>query len=75
MPRFALMGFALVLVGSAAMAQGTPQQRAACEQDANRFCVDVMPDENMVRRCLARHRSKLSPACRRAFTGKRSRGR
>ena len=75
MSRFVLIAFALVLAGSAAMAQPTPDQRAACEQDAYRLCQEQIPDEQKVRRCLARQKSRLSPACRSAFKGSKKRRR
>ena len=72
-----LVGLALAAASFAtpAAAQGTPQQRAACEQDAYRLCNQFIPDENSTARCLRRHRASLSPACRAAFSGRASRAR
>ncbi len=47
-----------------AFATGTPEQRAACSDDAFRFCNDYVPDAFAVERCLRAHISELSPACR-----------
>jgi hypothetical protein len=58
----ALLGVALA--ASAAGAQGTPEQRAACEGDALRLCQEFVPDVERIKACMARHRSQLSPACR-----------
>jgi len=77
------LGAASLLVGivlaaasfTPAAAQGTPEQRAACEQDAYRLCSQFVPDENTTARCLRRHRANLSPACRAAFSGRSSRAR
>jgi len=65
-----LLGLALVTSIPAA-AQGTPEQRAACEQDAYRLCSQYIPDERRTGACLRRNRIKLSPACRRLFSGGR----
>jgi hypothetical protein len=64
-----LLGFALMVVATPAAAQGTPEQRAACEQDAYRFCSQYIPDENRTASCLRRYRVSLSPACRRLMSG------
>jgi hypothetical protein len=63
----ALLGLALMT--SSAGAQGTPEQRAACEGDAMRLCQQYVPDVNRITACMSRHRSQLSPACRRYFSG------
>ena len=71
-----LLGLALMMAATPAAAQGTPEQRAACEQDAYRFCQQYIPDENRTASCLRRHSVSLSPACRKLFSGgRRSRGR
>ena len=72
---FVLLGLALAAAAPAtsASAQGTPAQRAACEQDAYRLCSDVVPDENRTASCLRRHRMSLSPACRAVLSGKGAR--
>jgi hypothetical protein len=76
--RRALRGIAgaAVLVGLAlasapAGAQGTPEQRAACENDAMRLCQQYVPDVDRITACMSRHRGQLSPACRRYFGGGR----
>jgi type II secretory pathway component PulL len=66
-----LLGLALAAPSTPAIAQGTPEQRAACEQDAYRFCNQYIPDERRTAACLRRHRVSLSPACRRMFSGRR----
>jgi len=74
MSRLLLLACSLVLFGMAANAQPTQEQINACHQDADRFCQDVMPDEQKVRRCLARHMSQLNSVCRSAFRKKKRRG-
>jgi hypothetical protein len=43
--------------------QGTAEERAACQPDATKFCLDDMPDNMRVLACLQRHRTKLRKAC------------
>jgi hypothetical protein len=64
-----LLGLALMVAVTPAVAQGTQEQRAACEQDAYRFCSQYIPDENRTASCLRRYRVSLSPACRRLISG------
>ena len=47
-----------------AFAQGTPQQRAACEADANRVCDAYIPDAVAIERCLRANAGSISAACR-----------
>lgn len=59
-----------------ALAQGyTAQQQAACQADAQIFCGQFIPDHELIRRCLARNKARISPACRALFTGQRVRPR
>jgi type II secretory pathway component PulL len=60
-------GFGLVLMSSAASAQGTPAQRAACEGDAQRLCSQFIPDVDRITACLGQQRRYLSAACRAMF--------
>jgi hypothetical protein len=53
-----------------AMAQGTEQQRAACERDADRLCESAIPDALAVEKCLRANMKSLSPACQRQFKAK-----
>jgi hypothetical protein len=68
-----LLGLTLMVTAIPAAAQGTPEQRAACEQDAYRLCSQYIPDERRTGACLRRNRIKLSPACRRLFSSGRGR--
>jgi hypothetical protein len=63
----ALIG--LALMAQPAAAQGTPEQRAACEGDAMRFCNQYVPDVQRVTACMGQHRRYLSPRCRAVFEG------
>lgn len=54
------------------LAQGTPQERAACEPDVIRFCDAVVKanqcDTLGILGCLQRNRANLSAACRQVLT-------
>lgn len=69
----ALAGLALWLGLAPAAAQGTPEQRAACEGDAMRLCSEFVPDVQRVTACMSQKRRYLSPRCRVYFGGKRRR--
>jgi hypothetical protein len=68
--RLALLASLALLAGLAASpsaAQGTPQQRAACEGDAMRLCSQHVPDVSRITACMSRNRRHLSAACRAVF--------
>jgi hypothetical protein len=52
-----------------AFAQGTRQQRAACERDSHRLCAEAEPDALAVEKCLKAHVGSLSKACQRQVGG------
>ena len=63
---------ALAITGAAA--QGTPEQRAACEGDAMRVCGQYVPDVPQITACMRRNCGSLSARCRAAMRcGKRRR--
>jgi hypothetical protein len=68
-----LLGLALMTAASPAAAQGTPEQRAACENDAMRLCGQFVPDVDRITACMHARRSQLSPRCRAVFGRKRGR--
>jgi hypothetical protein len=72
-PASLLLGLALLLWSSPAPAQGTPEQRAACEGDAMRLCSQFIPDVQRITACMSGKRRYLSPRCRAVFDGKRRR--
>ena len=49
---------------SAAMAQGTPQQRAACRPDVGKFCKGKGDDPGVILACLEDNKDKISQKCR-----------
>jgi hypothetical protein len=66
-----LFWLALMLVPAAA--QGTPDQRAACEADAMRLC-SLFTVVQEITACMQQNRRRLSPPCRAEFD-KRKTGR
>ena len=49
------------------MPQGTPEERAACQPDVQRFCESALPDTMRVLHCLQSNRRRISVACRRVL--------
>ena len=66
-----LFGFGLMLASVPAAAQGTPEQRSACEGDAMRLCGQFVPDVQRITACMQQNRRYLSPRCRAVFTASR----
>ena len=60
----------VLFTAAPALAQGTPQQRAACTDDAFKFCSAQIPDASAVEKCLRANMGGLSSACRREFHGR-----
>jgi hypothetical protein len=56
----------VALVGKS-QAEGTPEQRWACEQDAFKFCGSEIPNVPRITTCMTKNIKKLSPACRAQF--------
>ena len=67
--------FGCLLMSFPSAAQGTPEQRAACEADAIRLCGDYVPDERRITACMSGKRRYLSPGCRRVFDSAKGRRR
>jgi hypothetical protein len=49
------------------MAQGTPEEQAACGPDVHKFCKPALPDTMQVLACLQANRAKISAACNRVL--------
>ncbi len=64
----ALLG--LALTWSQAAAQGTPEQRAACEGDAMRLCSEYQ-GVDQIQACMQRKRTLVSARCRAAMARQR----
>jgi hypothetical protein len=63
------------LAPSLVAAQGTPQQRAACEDEAKWLCSNYIPDEGAIKACMLRNLKALSPRCRAMFGPPGAKGR
>jgi hypothetical protein len=72
---FALATFvALAFWSGSAAAQGTQQQRAACEADAQRLCGEFIPDVDRITSCMIAKQRFVSAGCRREMErGKKAR--
>jgi hypothetical protein len=75
MPAGLAMG--ALLGPSYVAAQGTPEQRAACEDEARWLCSNYIPDVDAIKGCMQRNLNHLSPRCRAMFghTPRRKTGR
>jgi hypothetical protein len=67
----AALALMAVLVPARVAAQGTPQQRAACEEEARWLCSNYVPDQDQVTACMVRNVHSVSPRCRAVFGSKR----
>jgi hypothetical protein len=74
-PATAALVAALLAIPHAA-AQGTAEQRAACEDEARWLCSNYIPDAEAIKGCMLRNLNQLSPRCRAMFDhGSKRRGR
>ena len=64
-------GLIWALMSVPAPAQGTPEQRAACQGDAQRLCGQYIPDVDRITACMVQNRRYVSSACRLAIEGGR----
>jgi len=64
---------ASALMSIPAAAQGTPEQRAACQGDAQRLCGQFIPDVDRITACMVQN-GAISAPCRMAVEsgGKRA---
>ena len=67
--RFALIT-AVSLCAGAALAQGTPQQRAACRPDVVKFCKGLGEDPGVILECLEKNKDKISEKCQKVIAAK-----
>jgi hypothetical protein len=70
--RLIALSFILAALGStAATAQGTEEQQAACRPDVRKFCRSVKSDAgtSAFQACLEANRAKISAKCRRVLDG------
>jgi hypothetical protein len=68
--RVTAAAFTLTLSASFALAQGTPQQRAACRPDVVKFCKGKGEDPGVLLTCLEDNKDKISDKCRKVIEEK-----
>lgn len=61
---------AIALLPAGALAQGTPQQRAACRPDVVKFCKGKGEDPGVLLGCLEDNKDKISDKCRKVIEEK-----
>jgi hypothetical protein len=64
MIRSIAFGVALVLGAATFAAAQTPEEQAACKDDAFRVCPNAVPDRERVLQCFIVNKDAISPACR-----------
>lgn len=64
MRALALATGLLLAATAGAFAQATPEQRAACGGDVEKFCKGVQPGGGRIIECLAKQKDKLTDACK-----------
>jgi hypothetical protein len=65
--RLSLIALALLAAGAAALAQGTPQQRAACRADVAKFCKGLGDDPGLILDCLEKNKDKIAEKCQKVI--------
>ena len=63
----AIVAFVGVTLVDKSRAQGTPEQRWACTEDAFKFCGNDIPDVPRITACMIKNIKQLSPVCRAQF--------
>lgn len=65
--RLAFIAVALTATTTAALAQGTPQQRAACRADVAKFCKGLGEDPGLILDCLEKNKDKIAEKCQKVI--------
>jgi hypothetical protein len=68
------LAWAVCFMPTPAAAQGTPEQRQACQPDAMRLCSEFVPDVDRITACMIKNRIRLSPPCRAVFSSPTRKG-
>jgi hypothetical protein len=68
--RLSVFVIATSIVPSLALAQGTPQQRAACRPDVVKYCKGLGDDPGVLLNCLEQNKDKISEKCQKVIDGK-----
>jgi hypothetical protein len=67
--RFLSIGAIVIALSSiSSVAAETPEERAACINDAFRLCLAAIPDHSQVYNCLVANRMLISASCRALVT-------
>ena len=59
-----------MLIPLPGMEQGTPQERAACQGDVQKYCEAALPDTMRVANCLQTNRMRISRACQQVLVNR-----
>ena len=62
-----LVLLATTAASTAALTEGTYEQRRDCRSDAMKFCGKFVPDVKRITECMEKNVNKLSPECRKQF--------
>jgi hypothetical protein len=65
--RLTLIAIAVAATTTAASAQGTPQQRAACRADVAKFCKGLGDDPGLILDCLEKNKDKITEKCQKVI--------
>ena len=65
--RLTFIAVALAATTTAALAQGTPQQRAACRGDVAKFCKGLGDDPGLILDCLEKNKDKIAEKCQKVI--------
>ena len=65
--RLTFIAVALAVTTAAALAQGTPQQRAACRPDVAKFCKGLGDDPGLILDCLEKNKDKIAEKCQKVI--------
>ena len=65
--RLTFIALALAATTAAALAQGTPQQRAACRADVAKFCKGLGEDPGLILDCLEKNKDKIAEKCQKVI--------
>lgn len=69
-PASAQNPFPLPLPPLPPLTQGTPEERAACQADVQKYCERELPDVMRVAACLQANRQRISAACRQVLANR-----
>jgi hypothetical protein len=69
MQKMLVLAFTLAVLSlsNAARAEPTPAERAACQEDAFKYCNHAIPSRDRVRTCLRENLRRISATCRGAL--------